>query len=129
LFSRDNLDLHCEMPITFSQASLGSQLEAPTLAGKVVPLTLKRGAQHGDEIRVSGLGMPNVRGGRAGDLVVHLRVVTPTNLSKRQEELLRELAEIDHHEVSPERKSWFGKLKDFLAGSPPEPKTPAKGGG
>jgi molecular chaperone DnaJ len=127
LFNRDNLDLHCEMPITFSQAALGSPLEAPTLAGKVVPLTLKRGAQHGDEIRVTGLGMPNVRGGRPGDLVVHLRVVTPTSLSKRQEELLRELAEIDHHEVSPERKSWFGKLKDFLAGPPGS--APAKGGG
>ncbi len=118
LFSRDGQDLHCEMPITFSQAALGGMLEAPTLAGKIVPLTLKRGAQSGDEIRVPTGGMPNPRGGRAGDLVLRLRVVTPTGLTRRQEELLRELSEIDQKEVSPERKSWFAKLKDFLAGTP-----------
>ena len=102
------------MPITVSQAALGGALEVPTLEGKYANATLQRGTQAGDEIRISGKGMPHVRGGRAGDLVVHLRVVTPTNLTKRQEELLRELAELDGKHVSPERKSFLDRVKDFF---------------
>ena len=64
LFARDGLDLHCEVPITFSQAALGGPIEAPTLDGTFVTHTLKRGVQTRDEVRIHGLGMPNV--GRDG---------------------------------------------------------------
>jgi molecular chaperone DnaJ len=74
--------------------------------------------QHGDEIRLPGRGMPHVRGGRAGDLIVHVKVITPRNLSKRQEELLRELADLDGKNVSPERKSWLDRVKDFFSSNP-----------
>src|SRR5262249_15594516 len=94
LFVRHNQELHCEVPITFSQAALGGPLEVPTLDGKYVTCHLQRGTQAGDEVRVPGKGMPHVRGGRAGDLVAHLRVVTPRKLTKRQEELLRELGDL-----------------------------------
>jgi len=114
LFARNGQELHCEVPITFSQAALGGPLEVPTLEGKFINATLKRGTQAGDEIRISGKGMPHVRTGRAGDLVVHLRVVTPTNLTKRQEELLRELADLDGKHVSPERKSFLERVKEFF---------------
>ena len=98
--SATGLDLHCEVPITFSQAALGGVIEVPTLEGTFVQHTLKRGVQTGDEVRISGQGMPNLmrdgrNDGRKGDLVVHLNVVTPRKLTKRQEELLRELGEID----------------------------------
>jgi len=125
LFVRHGLDLHCEVPITFSQAALGGPLEVPTLEGKLITQTIKRGTQSGEEVRVSGKGMPHVRGGRPGDLVVHLRVVTPRNLTKRQEELLRELGELDGKHVSPERKSFLDRVREFFsAGSPPDNAAP-----
>jgi molecular chaperone DnaJ len=119
LFVRNGPELHCEVPITYSQAALGGNLEVPTLEGKFINATLQRGTQSGDEIRIAGKGMPNVRGGRTGDLVIHLRVVTPTNLTKRQEELLRELAELDGKHVSPERKSFLDRVKEFFTASAP----------
>jgi molecular chaperone DnaJ len=123
LFVRQGTDLHCEVPITFSQAALGGPIEVPTLEGKFLAQTLKRGSQPGDEIRVQGKGMPHLRGGRTGDLVVHLRVVTPRNLTKRQEELFRELGEIDGNHVPPERKSFLDRVREFFAGNPaPEEK-------
>jgi molecular chaperone DnaJ len=59
--------------------------------------------------------MPHVRGGRSGDLVVHLRVVTPRSLTKRQEELFRQLAELDGNHVTPERKSFLERVKEFFS--------------
>jgi molecular chaperone DnaJ len=119
LFVRDGLDLHCEMPITFSRAALGGAIEVPTLEGKFVTHYLKRGVQSGDTARVADLGMPRLRpdgtnDGRRGDLVVHLKVITPTKLSKRQEELLRELDELDAKDEPPERKSFFERVKAFF---------------
>ena len=124
LFVRDGLDLHCEVPITFSQAALGGAIEAPTLDGKVVQHALKRGTQTGDEARLLGLGMPNLtrdgrNDGRKGDLVLHLKVVTPRRLTKRQEELLRELGEIDGVNVPPERKSFLDRVKAFFTPEAP----------
>jgi molecular chaperone DnaJ len=116
LFHRDNIDLHCEIPITFSLAALGGVIEVPTIDGTPVAHTLSRGVQGGDEVRLKGKGVPHVENGRKGDLVVHLRVVTPRNLTKRQEELLRELEDIDSKQVPPERKSWLDRVRDFFAG-------------
>jgi molecular chaperone DnaJ len=101
------------VPVTFSQAALGGEIEVPTLDG---PLKheLKRGIQPGEVLRISGQGMPNVRGGRRGDLLVQIIVETPKKLTARQEELYRELAELDHKNVSPERKSFFEKVKEFF---------------
>jgi molecular chaperone DnaJ len=115
LFVRQGQELHCEIPITFSQAALGGPIEVPTLEGKMVTQQLPRGTQHGDEVRVRGKGMPNVQGGRHGDLIAHLRVVTPRNLTKRQEELLRELGEIDGKLGPPERKSFFERVGEMFA--------------
>jgi molecular chaperone DnaJ len=116
LFRRDGSSLICQVPITFSQAALGSDLEIPTLDGPITH-SLKRGTQSGDVVRISGYGMPSLRGGRKGDLLVQIVVETPRQLTKRQEELLRELAELDQKHVSPERKSFLDKLRDFFAGS------------
>jgi molecular chaperone DnaJ len=114
LFQRDGNHLVCRVPITFSQAALGAEIEIPTLNG---PLSyhLKRGVQAGEVLRIAGRGMPNIRGGRPGDLLVQVLVETPRNLTKRQEELFRELAELDHKHVSAERKSFLDKLRGFFA--------------
>lgn len=117
LFRRKEDALICQVPITISQAALGAEIEVPTFDGPIKQ-SIRAGVQSGDSIRVDGKGMPILgAGGRRGDLHVILVVETPRNLSKRQEELLRELAELDHKNVSVQRKSFFDKLKDLFTSS------------
>lgn len=115
VFQRDGTDLLCEVPITFSQAALGGELEVPTLTG-ASSVTLPRGTNHGDIFRIRGKGMPDVRGRGNGDLLIRTLIDIPKKLTKRQEELLRELAEIDQKHVSSERKGFFDRVKDWLTG-------------
>jgi len=118
LFHRDGDSLICQVPITYSQAALGGEIEIPTLDGAIA-YSLKRGVQSGDVLRVAGRGMPNIRGGRPGDLLIQVIVETPRHLTKRQEELLRELAELDKKHVSPQRKSFVEKLRSFFTTEEP----------
>jgi len=122
LFHRDGNHLVCQVPVTFSQAALGAEVEVPTLDGPAT-MPMPRGTQSGDVHRIPSKGMPDVHGGRRGDLLVQVIVETPKNLTKRQEEIYRELAEIDHKHVSPERKSFLDKLKDFFSGQNDEEKS------
>lgn len=115
LFVRHGQDLHCEVPVTISQAVLGRPIEVPTLDGQFVTQALKRGTQSGDEVRIPGKGMPHLRGNRTGDLVVHVKLVTPRRLTKRQEELFHELEEIDGTEIPPEHKSFLDRIREFFA--------------
>jgi len=112
---RDGRELHCEVPISFTQAALGATVDVPTLDG---PRTLQiaRGTQSGDVIRVRGLGMPEVRGRGIGENHVHVHVEVPKTLSPRAEELLRELAEEEHAAVSPRRSSFFSRLAEYFHG-------------
>jgi molecular chaperone DnaJ len=130
LFQRNGADLVCQVPITFSQAALGTDIEVPTLEGSLTH-PLRRGIQSREILRIAGRGMPSLRGGRRGDLLVDVVVETPRTLTKRQEELLRELAELDHKHVSPERKSFVDKLREFVSGDQrdKEPGANAKSGG
>jgi molecular chaperone DnaJ len=115
LFKREGEHLICQVPITFGQAALGGVIKVPTLDGPIEH-ELPRGIQTGEVVRVPGKGMPSLRGGRRGDLHVMVVVETPTHLTKRQEELLRELAELDGKNVSPRRRSFFEKLKQLFTG-------------
>lgn len=110
---RDGHQLHCEVPVTFSQCALGTTVEAPTLEG-AKPLQIPRGTQPGDVIRVRGLGMPDVRGRGIGDLHVHVHVEVPKKLTPRAEELLRELAVEEQADVSPKRSSFFERLAEYF---------------
>ena len=117
LFRRKEDALICQVPITFSQAALGAEIEVPTFDGPIKE-KIQPGVQSGDTIRVDRKGMPILgAGGRRGDLHVILVVETPRNLSTRQKELLRELADLDHKNVSVQRKSFFDKLKDLFTSS------------
>jgi len=113
--ARDGKDLHCEVPVSFTQAALGATVDVPTLDGPK-PLEITRGTQPGDVIRVRGLGMPEVRGRGVGDLHVHVHVEVPRNVSGRAEELLRELAAEEHASVSPKRTSFFSRLAEYFQG-------------
>ena len=123
LFVRHGQDLHCEVPVTISQAALGRPIEVPMLDGQFVSHTLKRGTQSGDEVRISGKGMPHLRSGRPGDMVVHVRIVTPRRLTKRQEELFHELEEIDGTEIPPEKKSFLERIREFFSPDAPADKS------
>lgn len=124
LFKREGPDLFIpEFPITLSQAALGATLEVPTLTGRA-KLVVPAGTQTGAELRLRGEGVPELRvtrqgaaveNTRKGDLRVTVVVETPTHLTRRQEELLRELAEIEHKQVSPQRKGFFDKIKDLFS--------------
>lgn len=124
VFKRDGADLFIlGFPLTFSQAALGATLEVPTLTGKT-KLTVAPGTQTGTEFKIRNEGMPELRVNRQGSPLEHTRkgdlrvtvvVETPSHLTKRQEELLRELAEIENKQVSPHRKSFFDKIKNLFA--------------
>jgi len=114
LLIRQGTDLICRVPVTFAQAALGATVEVPTLAGKdkaVVP----PGSQHGDVVTLKGRGLPHPRTGRKGSQLVQILIEVPRKLSKKQAELLRELAKIEDIDVLPARKGFFDKLKDYLS--------------
>lgn len=113
LFERDGQHLICRVPITYAQAALGTTLEVPTLEGRgevVVPT----GTQSGQVFRLSGKGMPDPRRRGLGDLLVQVVIEVPKKLSKDEETLLRQLAELEHKHVAPKRKGFFDKLKDYF---------------
>jgi molecular chaperone DnaJ len=114
--ARDGRELHCEVPVSFTQAALGATVDVPTLDGPR-PLQVARGTQGGDVIRVRGLGMPEVRGRGVGDLHVHVEVEVPKTLSPRAEELLRELAKEEQAAVTPRRSSFFSRLAEYFQGT------------
>lgn len=103
-FERHGNDLHCQLPISFPQATLGAEVDVPSLYGSQT-LTVPRGTQTGESLNLPGCGVPDVRGGRRGDQIVHVLVKTPTHLSPRQEELMRELASLDG-ETTKGKKRW-----------------------
>src|SRR5262249_22124098 len=113
VLERDGDDLYCRVPITFSQAALGGEVLIPTLEG-TIEHQLPSGLQSGDFVTLFGKGMPSLRNGRRGDLKVQVMVETPRTLTKKQEELLRQLAELDNKHVTPQRKSFIDKVKEFL---------------
>jgi molecular chaperone DnaJ len=116
IFTREDNDLYCQVPIGFVTASLGGELEVPTLDGKVM-LKIPAGTQTSKMFRVRGKGVKPVRGGVIGDLICRVTVETPVNLTERQRELLREF-EISMQEGgsrhSPQSHSWLDSVKSFF---------------
>jgi molecular chaperone DnaJ len=105
IFERRGNDVHCQIVLSFPQAALGTDVEAPSLYEETQTLTVPRGVQHGETLRIRGVGIPDVRHGRRGDQVVHVVVHTPTHLTERQEELLREFAALEGEATRP-KKRW-----------------------
>jgi molecular chaperone DnaJ len=123
LFERDGLDLLCTVPVQMCQAALGGEIEAPCLAGMAdgggdcrVKVKVPEGSQTGRTVRLKGRGMPALRGRERGDLVVELYVETPTSLTARQKELMRELAECCGEQQHPRHAGFFDKARKFWGG-------------
>lgn len=114
LFEREGQHLVCRIPITYAQAALGAELEVPTLQGRDT-VTLPPGTQSGDVFRVGGGGMPDPRRRGLGDLLVQVTIEVPKKLSKDEEKLLRQLAELEHKNVAPQRRSFFDKIKEYFS--------------
>jgi molecular chaperone DnaJ len=114
LFERDGRHLILRLPMTYTQAALGATVEVPTLKGPH-NLTIPPGTQPGDVFRIRSEGVVDPRGGAPGDLLVQTFVEIPKKLSSEQESLLRELAELEHANVTPHRKSFLKKLRDYFA--------------
>jgi len=114
LFTRQDDDLVMRMPVSFTQAALGAKVNIALLDGEEQGITIKSGTQHGEQYRLRGKGLPNLRGGRRGDLIVVLLVEIPAKLTRKQEELLREFAETEDRDVLPHSKSFWGKVKEYL---------------
>jgi molecular chaperone DnaJ len=116
VFQRDHNDLHCEMPVSFTIAALGGEIEIPTLDGSA-RIKIPAETQSGKIFRLRGKGIKGVRSTTHGDLHCHVVVETPVNLTERQKELLRELEAINENDTerhSPRAKSWMGKVKEFF---------------
>ncbi len=114
-FERHGRDLLCRLPISFTQAALGATVEVPTLSGKA-EVKIPPGTQYGQVFRLTGQGMPDLRGGRRGDELVQVVVEIPRQLSSDQENLLREFARTEDKSVLPESKGWLERLVTFFAG-------------
>jgi molecular chaperone DnaJ len=116
IFTREDNHLYCEVPIGFVTAALGGDMEVPTLDGKVM-LKIPAGTQTGKMFRVRGKGVKPVRGGPVGDLICRVALETPVNLTRRQEELLREFDESVREggsRHSPQSHSWLDGVKGFF---------------
>ncbi len=112
-FQRDGDHVICVLPISFTQAALGAQVEVPTLTG-AAPLRIPPGTQYGTVFQLAGKGLPNLRDGRRGNQVVQVVVETPKKLTREQEELLRRFAATEDKTVLPESKGFLERLKEYL---------------
>jgi molecular chaperone DnaJ len=112
-FEREGDDLHCVMPISFPQAALGTELEIQTLEG-AESIRIPEGTQSGKEFRLRGKGVPHLNERGKGDLIVEIRVQTPSKLNKHQKDLLRQLGETMEIENTPTSRGIFDKVKEMF---------------
>ncbi|MBO6756422.1 MAG: molecular chaperone DnaJ [Roseibium sp.] len=114
LFQRDGADLYCRVPISLTTAALGGQFDVPTVEGTTSRVKVPEGTQTGKQFRLRGKGMPVMRSTHHGDMYIQVTVETPTNLTRRQRELLAEFEHESSGETHPASAGFFTKVKDFI---------------
>ena len=112
-FEREGDDLHCVMPISFPQAALGTELEIQTLEGAAT-IKIPEGTQSGKEFKLRGKGVPHLNSHGKGDLIVEIRVQTPSKLTKQQKDLLKQLGDTLAVENTPTSRGIFEKMKEMF---------------
>jgi molecular chaperone DnaJ len=115
IFQRDGVNLFCRVPVSITTAALGGEVEVPTIDGGKSRVKVPEGAQTGKQMRLRAKGMPALRGGGVGDMLIELAVETPVKLTTRQREILREFEALSA-ENNPENASFFAKVKGFWDG-------------
>ena len=112
LFEREGLNLYCRVPVSIATAALGGEIEVPTIDGGRSRVKVPKGSQSGRQMRLRGKGMPALRGGPSGDMMIELSVETPVKLTARQREILREFDKLSE-ENNPQGSSFFASVKSF----------------
>ncbi|MEI4471961.1 molecular chaperone DnaJ [Frigidibacter sp. MR17.24] len=115
LFQREGTNLYCRVPVGMVDAALGGEVEVPTIDGGRSRVKIPAGSQTGRQMRLRGKGMPALRGGGTGDMMIELAVETPVNLTSRQKDLLREFDRLSE-DNNPESSTFFSKVKNFWDG-------------
>ncbi|MGD8327394.1 MAG: molecular chaperone DnaJ [Sphingomonadales bacterium] len=116
IFQRDRENLYIQVPLPMATAILGGSIEVPVIGGGRASVKIPQGTQTGKQFRLRGKGMPTISGGPHGDMIVRANVETPSRLTKRQKELIREFSDIEAAEKgasSPESTSFFDRLREF----------------
>src|SRR5579862_9357211 len=114
IFQRDGANIYCRVPLPFTTAALGGAIEVPTVEGTRTKVTVPAGTQSGHRFRLRGKGMTVLRSPTRGDMYVHAVVETPVNLTKRQQELLREFEKEGGGKTNPESEGFFARVKEFF---------------
>ncbi|WP_419172828.1 molecular chaperone DnaJ [Halobacteriovorax sp.] len=114
IFKRDGFNVHYTVPISFSQAALGAEVEVPTLDGKVV-VDLPAGTQSGKKMRLKGKGIQKLGGYGTGDAILTVHVETPTKLSKEHKELLEQIAKLEGKQCHPMSHGFIDKVKELFS--------------
>jgi molecular chaperone DnaJ len=115
IFQRDGANIFCRVPIPFTTAALGGTIEVPTVEGSRTRVTVPPGTQSGHQFRLRSKGMTVLRSPARGDMYIQAIVETPVNLSKRQQELLREFEKAgESGKTSPESEGFFARVKEFF---------------
>jgi molecular chaperone DnaJ len=117
IFKRDGADLYCRAPIAMTTAALGGEIDVPTIDGKKASVKIPNGTQTGQQFRLKGKGMPVMRSSSRGDMFIEVFVETPVNLSKKQEDLIKELDKTvtgkNAKKHSPASSGFFGKVREL----------------
>jgi len=113
VFTRNGMDLNCEVPIPFTTAALGGEIRVPTLNG-AVSLKIPAGTQSGSTFRIRGLGMPAIQGTAKGDILTYVQVEVPSRLNGEQRGVLQKFAELCGEENNPINKSFYDRVKSFF---------------
>lgn len=112
LFEREGLNLYCRVPVSIAKAALGGEIEVPTIDGGRSRVKVPEGSQSGRQMRLRGKGMPALRGGASGDMMIELAVETPVKLTARQREILKEFDRLSE-DNNPQGSSFFDSVKSF----------------
>jgi molecular chaperone DnaJ len=112
-FTRDGFDVICEVPVSFSQAALGADVEVPTLGGRV-SMKVPAGTQSGKKMRLKNKGIAKLGGYGFGDQIISIHVETPTKITAEQRELFERLAALEENQSNPMTKGFFDRVKDLF---------------
>jgi molecular chaperone DnaJ len=115
-FQRDGADIFCRVPISFTTAALGGEFNVPQIDGSMTRVKVPEGSQTGKQFRLRGKGMPVLRTSKVGDMYIQIVVETPSNLTRRQRELLEEFEKGASAENHPESTGFFSRVRDFFGG-------------
>lgn len=115
MFEREGNDVILDLPITFTEAALGCKRDVPALLAKACRITIPEGTQNGKIFRVKGEGFPSVHGQGKGDLLVRVFVETPTKLTERQKEILKEFQTMENPANTPKKRGFLDKIKDLFS--------------